>query len=86
MEALPEHAVEGEGVGIDALAAVGAGAGLGEEGVGGEVICEGDFELAEGEELDGLGGLGAGAHGAEGGAEFREVRGLAHRAVCIPPY
>jgi hypothetical protein len=50
------------------------------------VVGEGDFELAEGEELDGLDGLGAGAHGAEGGAEFGEVRGLAHRAVGIPPY
>ena len=54
--------------------------------MGGEVVGEGDFELAEGEELDGLDGLGAGAHGAEGGAEFGEVRGLAHGAVYIPPY
>ena len=59
MEALPEHAVEGQGLRVDATAAVGTGVGFGEEGVGGEVVGEGDFELAEGEELDGLGGLGA---------------------------
>jgi hypothetical protein len=36
--------------------------------------------------LDGLDVIGARAHGAEGGAEFREVRGLAHGAVYLPPY